>query len=368
MSDLPEEIPHKPEPLGERVQESPAELWPLEPWPPQALPAEAVHPEAVIPAAEPALAQDDQVAAHDGPVAALDGQAPIDGVQNSGEPPVFHSFTQPRIAPPVRIPHLGHLGILAGLALVGLIFAGILTQVALSYHLFGISTTERAVTDIHYTLGSEAILYLITFAGCLIVFPLIWHKGFFAGIAWHGQTVLGLWRRLIGAAFACFLLALLNGWLLPGPSDSPIDRMFRAPGAAWLLFGFGVTIAPFFEEIVFRGFLLPALCTACDWLGEKMAHKPAPPLGADGQPQWSRPAMVIASLFTSLPFAGIHAAQTGYSWGPLLLLVIVSLVLCGTRLVTRSLAASVLVHASYNFMLFSTMLFGTDGFRHLERM
>ena len=35
---------------------------------------------------------------------------------------------------------------------------------------------------------------------------------------------------------------------------------------------------------------------------------------------------------------------------------------------TRSLAASVLVHASYNFLLFSLMLLGTSGFRHLDKM
>jgi hypothetical protein len=50
------------------------------------------------------------------------------------------------------------------------------------------------------------------------------------------------------------------------------------------------------------------------------------------------------------------------------LLVCVSLVLCWARLSTRSLAASVLVHASYNFLLFSLMLLGTGGFKHLDKM
>jgi hypothetical protein len=78
--------------------------------------------------------------------------------------------------------------------------------------------------------------------------------------------------------------------------------------------------------------------------------------------------MVIASVFTSLPFALMHGEQTGYSWGPFLLLVGVSLVLCWARLSTRSLAASVFVHASYNFLLFSLMMLGTEGFRHLDKM
>jgi len=78
--------------------------------------------------------------------------------------------------------------------------------------------------------------------------------------------------------------------------------------------------------------------------------------------------MILGSILTSLPFAWMHAEQTAYSLGPFLLLVCVSLVLCWTRLATRSLAASVLVHASYNFLLFSLMLLGTGGFKHLDKM
>jgi hypothetical protein len=169
-------------------------------------------------------------------------------------------------------------------------------------------------------------------------------------------------------AFGCFVLALLDQWLLPGPEHAPIEDIFRSPGAAWLMFGFGVTLAPLFEEIVFRGFLLPSLATAWDWAIEKSTGKSARPLDADGHPQWSIFAMVIASVLTTIPFALLHADQQGYSLGPFLLLVTVSLILCAVRLVTRSLAASTLVHACYNFLIFFIMLVGTGGFRHLDKM
>jgi hypothetical protein len=213
-----------------------------------------------------------------------------------------------------------------------------------------------------------AILYLLTLLGSVVLFPLLWHQGFFAGVQWQGATAIRLRGRLGAVAFFCFLLALLSGWLMPGPSNAPIDQMFHTPLAAWLMFGFGVTFAPFFEETLFRGFLLPALCTAFDWAVEKVRHVPPPSLGANGHPQWSLPAMVTGSILTSAPFAYMHAEQTGYSLGPFLLLVCVSMVLCWTRLVTRSLAASTMVHACYNFLLFSVMLLGTNGFRHLEKM
>jgi membrane protease YdiL (CAAX protease family) len=228
---------------------------------------------------------------------------------------------------------------------------------------------------------------------------------------------------------------MINGILMPGPVNAPIDELFRAPGAAWVLFAFGVTVAPFFEEMAFRGFLLPSLCTAFDWVaGQFPSGKPQmfdaagrpewgpgasvwtmviigipflaliphpavhlserilfvlvwasamalwwgrtlgrnrsvdPPIDGHYHPRWSIPAMGTASVFTSVPFAMLHGAQTSWSLGPFLLLIFVSLVLCWIRLSTRSLAASTMVHALYNFMLFSLMLFHTSGFKHLDRM
>ncbi len=83
---------------------------------------------------------------------------------------------------------------------------------------------------------------------------------------------------------------------------------------------------------------------------------------------WSIAAMVFGSIVCSVPFALMHGVQTAWSLGPFLLLIFVSLVLCWVRLSTRSLAASTIVHASYNFMLFSFMLLGTGGFKHLDKM
>jgi membrane protease YdiL (CAAX protease family) len=266
------------------------------------------------------------------------------------------------------MPHLGHVAILAVFAIFGLLGASALIFSALHFHWLGVTTQQQAGADIHYTLGSELVLYGLMFGACLLFFPLIWHKGFFAGIQWNGAIALHLRKKLFVIASICCGLALANGLLLPGPKDAPIEKIFKSPGAAWLLFAFGVTIAPFFEELVFRGFLLPALCTACDWIAEKASGTLPRPLDRNGQPHWSLQAMVIASIATSAPFAAMHAAQTGYSWGPFVLLVGVSLVLCWARLSTRSLAASVFVHASYNFLLFALMLLGTGGFQHLDKM
>ena len=280
-------------------------------------------------------------------------------------------FQRYQLPPPIlqeRIPHLGHVVILTLLALVALFCASLFARVGIYFHLFGATTLGQAANEIHYTLGTEGIFYILTYVGCLLLFPLLWRRGFMDGLQWEGATA---WRRrahLFSAAGACFALAIVNGLLLPGPADAPIDKMFRLPGAAWMLFIFGVTLAPFFEELAFRGFLLPALCTAFDWMAEKVGGEPPHSLSEDGHPRWSIPAMIAAATITSIFFAFMHADQTGYAVGPFLLLVCVSIVLCSVRLGMRSLAASVLVHAAYNFMLFSLMFLGTSGFRHLDKM
>lgn len=368
MSSLPDEGPNH-DPLQAPEVASPPE-------PP--LPAEALLPEgSAVPAfLPPQLSQD---LSQDGhltgapfalaPAPAAAGEfAPAPAEAPSVEAPLFVAAMIPEVPRPVRIPHLGHFLLLLLILLFGLTAAIAVMAVAIHYHLYGVTTLQASTTEIHYQLGSEGLIYVFTLIGCLIVFPLIWRKGLFAGVQWNGRTALRLSPQLVGAAFVCFLLALLNTLVFPGPKNAPIEDVFKEPGAAWLLFVFGVTFAPFFEEMFFRGFLLPSLSTACDWVAGVFNPRPVRPLALDGHPRWSLTAMIIASVLTSIPFAGMHAAQTGYSLGPFLLLVGVSLVLCGVRLWTRSLAASTLVHASYNFMLFASMLVATHGFRHLDKL
>lgn len=284
------------------------------------------------------------------------------------ERPLFYSYTQPPVRRPVRIPHFGHVLLLSLLLVVAFCILIVTLGLASHFHLFGFQISAKSATDVGLNLLSEAILYFVTFAFSLLVFPMVWNESLFVGLQWRGTTALSKFWPLFWTATACFGLALLDQVLMPGPANAPIEKMISTPGSAWLMFAFGVTIAPFFEEMFFRGFFLPALSTACDWAAEQMTHRPPRPLDANGHPQWSLSAMVIGSITTSIPFALLHVAQQGHSLGPFLLLIVVSMVLCAVRLITRSLAASTLVHASYNFLIFSIALIGSDGFRHFDKM
>ena len=284
------------------------------------------------------------------------------------EQPLFTEYSRPEPPQPPRIPDLGHVLILGLLGVFGFLGSGLLTRSALYFHLWGVSTIQAAMTDVHYTIASMASLYIITFGGAAIVFPLVWQKSMAAGLQWNGHGAIRRLGPLLGASGVCFVLAMVDEIILPGPTNAPIDQLFHTSTAAWLLFAFGVTFAPLFEETIFRGFLLPAFATAFDWAVEKTSQMAPLPLDYFGHPNWSLAGMVFASVATSVPFALMHAEQTGWALGPFLLLVAVSLVLCWARLSTRSLAASVIVHAGYNFLLFALMLLGTHGFKHMDKM
>ncbi|HVN93702.1 MAG TPA: type II CAAX endopeptidase family protein [Terracidiphilus sp.] len=287
----------------------------------------------------------------------------------NSEPLLFQSFAQPPVREPVRIPNLGDIGLLIAIGLVAFVGTILVLILPMREHLFGWSLSAQAnATNVSLIIASEAILYLLMFAISVVVFPLFWHEKFFKGLQWRGDVARKRFGWLAATSLACAGLAALDEWLLPGNPNAPIDKMFSTTVAAWIMFVFGTTLAPFFEEMFFRGFLLPALCTAWDWTVEKIAHKPAPPLDANGHPQWSLPAMEVGALLTSIPFALLHVQQQGHSLGPFLLLIVISMILCTVRLKNRSLAASTVVHACYNFIIFSVALIGTGGFRHFDKM
>jgi membrane protease YdiL (CAAX protease family) len=266
----------------------------------------------------------------------------------------------------VRIPHLGHVALLGALLFGGLLCAVIVIFAAVGLHLFGVSRLDDVMHSMVYAVGTMAVWYAVAFAPAAAVFPLLWGKSLFAGLQWNGAVVRRRWRLLLSTGVGCFLLAFAARAVLHFPEHSPLEGMLSTPQAVWIMFAFAVTIAPLCEEMMFRGFLLPALSTAFDWMGERFGNRPTPVLLENGHPQWSLPAMISSSIITSAIFALFHFSQNGNALAPMILIFSVSLALCAVRLSTRSLAASTLTHATYNFTLFFVMALSTRGFTHLH--
>lgn len=284
----------------------------------------------------------------------------------SGQPDAPLTVAPPHTRP-ARIPHFGHAVLMGVLLLGGLVSSIVFFLIALHFHFRGIASIDLAAHDMAYNLGAMLFLYLFAFVPGAAVFPYLWGEALPAGLQWNASVAVRLRWFLMGTGVCCFGLAVALKSLLHFPKDSPIQGMLNSPSAAWMMAAFAVMLAPLCEEIIFRGFLLPATCTACDWAGEKLTGRRPPALLPNGHPQWSLAAMVAGAALTSALFALVHSGQTGKGYGPIVLLWCVSLILSAVRLKTRSLAASTLTHASYNCSLFVMMFITTSGFRHLGK-
>ena len=279
-------------------------------------------------------------------------QPPMDNTPNDAPP-----------EPPTRIPHLGHA--LLFLAIIG--FLLLLTQalaLVLGHPSHRLPTAFGIAPKL--LLAAEATSYLLSIAAAWFVFPLLWQRPFLTGLKWNPDAALRNALKLIPLGIALSFVVQLASSVVTVPKEIPMDEFFRTPADIWLVTAFGTLIAPAFEEIVFRGFLLPAFAIAYDWLS--LARTEAARETWQSSNALSTAAFVFSAVVTSILFALLHGKQTAFTWPVLALLFVVSLVLTFIRIRLRSVAASALVHASYNFAVFLTAFIATGGYRHLDRL
>jgi membrane protease YdiL (CAAX protease family) len=147
-------------------------------------------------------------------------------------------------------------------------------------------------------------------------------------------------RNWLAAGAVLALIAQLYFLVSPTGKDLPIERLFSSPGSGYVLALFGILVAPFVEEIVFRGFIYPVF--------ERM---------------WG---LAAAVLLTALLFAVIHASQLWGGWEEIAAIFLVGVAFSYCRGKTGALAPSYLMHLGYNMALFVSLFLSTDGFRTLK--
>jgi len=279
------------------------------------------------------------------------------------EPPPSKIELVPPPPPPKLIPNIGHVFVFLLLLLPSLIGGYIIA-------LFAIYATHPHVRlpvlmqeigrNVMYAISMQAAIYLVLWALSALVFSLWWQRSFAKGIHWNLSTAVHWFLLLVGLGLVTGLAITLAGNFLPMPKAPPIlEDLTKSAAGAWALTVFGVTLAPLTEELAFRGFLLPSLINIFRWLERKNVIGDAT-VRAIGIP--------ISIVLTSIPFAFMHAAQVSNSWGPVLLIGLVSVILCIVRLTTDSVAAGVVVHTCYNLTFFAGSLYQTDWYHHLDKL
>ncbi|HEX3662592.1 MAG TPA: CPBP family intramembrane glutamic endopeptidase [Acidobacteriaceae bacterium] len=265
--------------------------------------------------------------------------------------------------PPRLIPNFGHCLVFFALLVPSFIGGWLLTFAVLRVALHPAATQAvilRVGHEVRYAITAQAVAYGIQWALAALVFSLWWGRSLARGVHWNIAAAGRFLLRLALLGVATGLVITLAGNFLPMPKAPPILKdLTNSTVGAWMLMAFGITLAPLTEELAFRGFLLPSLVNVFRWLARR---------GAMSESSARTVGIPVAILLTSIPFAMVHAQQVSGSWGPLLLIGMVSVILCVIRLLTDSVAAGVVVHACYNLTLFTGLLVQTDGFRHLDKL
>ena len=275
-----------------------------------------------------------------------------------------HAQGTPPAEPPVRIPHLGHAALFLAIAGVFLLLVQLLL---LGFnHPSAIAGKAAGSMSPKFLVGSEALSYLATLAVSFFIFPLLWKRPFAEGIQANPDAARRNALRLIPIGLILSVSVQAISSLVSLPKNIPMDDFFRTPSDIWLIAAFGTLLAPLFEEILFRGFLLPAIAIAYDWLS--LPRTPAAYEQWRSNNRLTRPSLVFSAVLTSILFAALHGQQTAFTWPVLVLLFCVSLVLSYVRLRLRSVMASTLIHVSYNATIFVFAFIVTGGFRHLDKL
>ena len=101
------------------------------------------------------------------------------------------------------------------------------------------------------------LAYLVMLAAMYVVVTRHRRHPFWQAVGWRWPDNWWLGYLATGAVLAVGLGLLSR--LLPIPKSLPMDQFFQNQLGAYLMMFFGVTVAPFAEEMLFRGFLYPVL-------------------------------------------------------------------------------------------------------------
>jgi membrane protease YdiL (CAAX protease family) len=227
----------------------------------------------------------------------------------------------PANTPDERVPFWGYRDILmlGGLAFLLFIVVGMISQLLRSE---GPVTAAEALT---VTFVLEGLCFALLFG--LIRFG--YRRPFWRSIGWL-PTHYGFWPCLGWGVLTAALLIGLGSVLPRPPLHNLMEELLKDRSSILLVGVFAVTLGPLFEELAFRGFLMPLLTRT---------------FGA-----------VAAVVLQAVPFALLHGSEYAWAWQQMILMFLAGAAFGWMRYKSGSTAASTCMHAGYNLVAFAGML------------
>ncbi|MGC9997130.1 MAG: type II CAAX endopeptidase family protein [Terriglobia bacterium] len=225
------------------------------------------------------------------------------------------------------------IGFLAANILAGLGYALILP--AFHWQL----NREKLATDPFFLLSLQTFFYGLLLAYVYVLIAVGHAQPFWAMLRWRRITAGRMLACLAGGAFLTLAIALLPP-ILPDTNQFPLENMFNSRAAAYAIGVFAIVVAPFMEELVFRGVLFGIF--------------------------ESQVGLRFAVVTTAILFGGLHVPEYWGAWNHMLLIFFVGLVFSLARGRSGSLAPSVFLHVGYNGSMMIALFLSTQHFRNLN--
>ena len=212
-----------------------------------------------------------------------------------------------------------------------------LIQPTLHEHL----TKEKLSTDPFFLLALQTVFYGLTLAYTYVLVTVGHAQPFWPMLRWRRMTPGKTLACLVGGALLTAAIALLPP-VLPDANQFPLESLFNSRAAAYAVGAFAILIAPFMEEMIFRGILFGIF--------------------------ESQVSLRFAVLITAILFGGLHVPEYWGAWNHMLLIFIVGLVFSLARGMSGSLAPSVFLHVGYNASMMLALFVSTQHFQHLNAL
>jgi membrane protease YdiL (CAAX protease family) len=198
-----------------------------------------------------------------------------------------------------------------------------------------------------FLFGSNLIWYALIFLFLYVTLAVLRGAPFWKSLGWRPlrASVTGAkskpWAYFFSGCGVAIFVALASSRVHTN-ENMPIQELFKSRSNAFLLMAMAVFVAPLVEETVFRGYLYP--------------------LFAKSFGMWT------SIVITGVLFGLMHGTQLGWSWGIVLLLVLVGVIFTFARAAAGTVVASFLLHLGYNSMIAVTTIISTHGFTRMPAL
>src|ERR1700722_18477241 len=271
-----------------------------------------------------------------------DAPVPIATITSPPAPPRF----SPTLPEDLRVPwdwwDLALVVLIGFGALVvfGMFLGAHLHNAGITKEQFEQSGVFQAQFAIYAMLGLSAVLLIYLFAQMRLRF----HAPFWHTMHWHPldtgklRPAMAYLGFVAGGFLLSILVALASSAFSP-KHKMPIEQYFQDRHTALLLLIMSVTVAPFFEETIFRGYLYPVVARSFG--------------------------VAPGIILTGLLFGLMHSSQLGGNLPQVALIVVVGIVFTAARAKTGNVLPGYLLHVSYNSFIAMAFLIASHGLRHM---